>query len=352
MIKDLLTALAVTSLGGSGAIIASHTANSPQTQNATATASKLHVAKNKTQFKANSNPSPSQNIINKITNKDISLPSDTNPDTSNAATIINLKNALALANPKLTYQDIAYLSFGVTTLVHGQKVSVVVTANALPTTASTIIKVTLHDNSKTIIAKLKNTRLVLPPTVKRDVKWPATVTTMKSVLKKQNPALNSFDLTALTFSQASVPAAGNWSVYSIQVQTNDSDSQTVTNNAIAWETIPTTLASHFDHITIHITPTWIGQFDPSNGINSLYFIQDPSLLKAIKAVPNLGSWEYTELVAQMHSVWSKDDNLNAIFTPTNGNPFVSGQPKSFTFHVLPFGGAVGASVSMAFNIKF
>ena len=95
---------------------------SPQIQNATATASKLHVAKNNTQFKANSNPSPSQNIINKITNKDISLPSDTNPDTSNAATITNLKNALALANPKLTYQDIAYLSFGVTTLVHGQPV--------------------------------------------------------------------------------------------------------------------------------------------------------------------------------------------------------------------------------------
>ncbi len=96
-----------------------------------------------------SNLSPSQDtpkgIINKIKNKALTVPSNTNPSTTNSQTITALNQALKNINPTLTEVDLSTLTYSAATLVAGQAVSVTVISKYKDTQdqAQTNLQVTL-----------------------------------------------------------------------------------------------------------------------------------------------------------------------------------------------------------------
>lgn len=96
---------------------------------------------------------PAQEIINKITNKNVSLPAGTDPNTATPATINALKTALKTNNPNLTPADLASLVFQQKTLIPGAN-NLTVSAFAQGSIASTTLTVTLQKSSGKVVTDL------------------------------------------------------------------------------------------------------------------------------------------------------------------------------------------------------
>ncbi len=82
-----------------------------------------------------------QDVVNKINNKTIFVPEDTNPNVAGTATQIVLRMEVQKYNPALTIQDINALSFTAANPLTTTLAPVVATANLNQTTASVNIQV-------------------------------------------------------------------------------------------------------------------------------------------------------------------------------------------------------------------
>ena len=152
-------------------------------------------------------------IKNKITETHLGVPADTNPDTTNSATINAIRTALRGVNPKLTASDVADITFKAATLQPKKAVPVeaIITYGTgdAQSTASIGLQVTLgatdQQRANEIKAKIINSNLVgLPAGTNPDTTNPATITAIKTLLQKENPTLTNDDLAKIVFSQATL----------------------------------------------------------------------------------------------------------------------------------------------------
>ena len=152
-------------------------------------------------------------IKNKITETHLGVPADTNPDTTNSATIAAIRTALRGVNPKLTASDVADITFKAATLQLKKAVPVeaIITYGTGDTqsTATVGLQVTLgatdQQRANEIKAKIINPNLVgLPAGTPTDTTNPAAIAAMKTLLQKENPTLTADDLAKIIFSQATL----------------------------------------------------------------------------------------------------------------------------------------------------
>ncbi len=182
-------------------------------------------------------------VINKIKNKNISVPKGTNPSTTNPATVTALNQALQTANPTLTSQDLTTLSYSSTTLEVGQAVSVTVTSQSTGApSAQANLQVTLatqpappqkwtninkaQDTPKAVIAKIKDTNISVPNGTNPSTTNPATVITLCEALQSANPSLNNHDLSTLSYSSATLVVGQAVNVTVISQSTGAPSAQT------------------------------------------------------------------------------------------------------------------------------
>ncbi len=111
------------------------------------------------------NPSTKASIKDKINNKEIALPTGTNPSTANPDTVKAIKTTLKVANPKLTDDDLASISVGSTTLDNTwleQKEPVVLTIAGGGGKSDTVtISVFIYADANGIKNKINRNKIVI-----------------------------------------------------------------------------------------------------------------------------------------------------------------------------------------------
>ena len=153
--------------------------------------------------KENTPPSPAQAIINKIKNKSFSVPWNTNPDTTNTATITAIKSALKKANSSITDDDLTKLTFSSAGLDNGSTSNIKVTSTVKKDVAYATLSITMDDDTaQQISSKITNKALVY---YKQGYHQKGKVVTYNTnnlgvrndiidSLKRNNPLLSNSDL--------------------------------------------------------------------------------------------------------------------------------------------------------------
>ncbi len=153
--------------------------------------------------KENTPPSPAQAIINKIKNKSFSVPWNTNPDTTNTATITAIKSALKKANSSITDDDLTKLTFSSAGLDNGSTSNIKVTSTVKKDVAYATLSITMDDDTaQQISSKITNKALVY---YKQGYHQKGDVVTYNTnnlgvrndiidSLKRNNPLLSNSDL--------------------------------------------------------------------------------------------------------------------------------------------------------------
>ena len=162
---------------------------------------------------AQSNQQKADAIKNKITNVNLTVPAGTNPDTANPATITAMKEALQTANPTLTDDDLATITFGSATLQTGTSVIVPITITVGTATADKEVTVTLSQSDQqkadAIKAKITNVNLTVPAGTNPDTTNKDTIAAVKKALQTANPTLTDDDLVTITFVQTTLQVGGS-----------------------------------------------------------------------------------------------------------------------------------------------
>ena len=146
---------------------------------------------------------PAQAVIDKITNKNISVPAGTNPDVTNPQTIKALNAALKKADD-LSDVELSELSYSGGPLVGGKAVQIKVTATVGSATASTDLSVTLEQSAnpaQKIIDEIYDHNFKVPVGTNPSVTNPQTVTALNKALQDANPKLSADDLSKLSYSK-------------------------------------------------------------------------------------------------------------------------------------------------------
>ena len=155
-------------------------------------------------------------IKNRITNVDLNIPAGTNPDTTNLTTIQVIKTALEGANPALTTEDLATISFSDATLQAGASVVVKATITVGQATAEKDLNVTLAQSDQqqadAIKAKINDVDLTVPAGTNPDTTTNATIDAIKVVLEADNVSLSVSDLNYIGFSDTTLQAGSSVTV--------------------------------------------------------------------------------------------------------------------------------------------
>ena len=141
-------------------------------------------------------------IANKITTTNLQLPIGTDPDTTTPGTITALKTALQTANPALTNNDLNYITFAAVTFKVDEETDVIATINTGQGGAvQKTLKVLVLPTNQDINAKIQNSNdLSLTAGTNPSTGNQNTIDLMKAQLKLNNPLLNTYDLSKITFS--------------------------------------------------------------------------------------------------------------------------------------------------------
>ena len=141
-------------------------------------------------------------IKNKITNPNLTVPAGTNPNITNPATIQAIKTALHGKNKTLKSDDLAKISFTGKNLQAGSPVAVTATITVGSATATKDLKVTLAETDKqkadAIKSKIITTALNLPVGTSTNVSQDKQP--LDKALQGANPALTTQDLATITYS--------------------------------------------------------------------------------------------------------------------------------------------------------
>ena len=152
----------------------------------------------------------------KITNVDLTVPADTNPDTTNAATITAIKKALQTTNPALTENDLATITFAKATLKTDLSVEVTATITVGTATATANLNITLYsadqEKADAIKNKITTTDITLPVGTNPSTKTDGTQAAMRKALQTANPTLTDDDLAKIVFSITTLIPGGSVSV--------------------------------------------------------------------------------------------------------------------------------------------
>ncbi len=183
-------------------------AGTPETVTATITAGKASDTVDLSVTLAVSDQQKADAIKGKIAKVNLTVPAGTNPDTTNPATIAAIKKALQTANPTLTDDDLATITFGSATLQAGTSVIVPVTITVGTATADKDITVTLTQSDQqkadAIKAKITNVDLIAPAGTNPDTTNKDTIAAIKKALQTANPAVTSDDLATITFASTTL----------------------------------------------------------------------------------------------------------------------------------------------------
>lgn len=142
-------------------------------------------------FTLSATQTPLEKLLNKIQNKNISVPKGTPVSTGDATTISNIKAALKSANPSLDNTDLNEISFNVVNLKSGESVQVTLTATVQNKSGSIPIFVKLLDQAVGVIENIVNTNYTLSYLMNPQVSNPLTTNAIKEAIRYNNE--DSFD---------------------------------------------------------------------------------------------------------------------------------------------------------------
>ncbi len=149
-------------------------------------------------------------IRDKITNVNLTVPADTIPDTSNVATITAIKTALQSENTTLTSEDLAKINFAAVTLKGGESVEVTTTIRIDTATATKDLNVTLaqtdQQKADAIKDKIINADLTVPVGTDPNTMNNSTISAIRSNLRLENSSLTTPELEQITFSDTTLQA--------------------------------------------------------------------------------------------------------------------------------------------------
>ncbi len=150
----------------------------------------------------------------KIRDVNLTVPVGTPTDTSNQATVDEIKIALANANALLSISDLAAInSFSLTTLQAGVATPVIANITVGVASAQKDLNVTLaqtdQQKADAIKAKISNVDLNIPAGLSTATTDPATLAAIKTALQADNPNLTTSDVSAITSLDSATLIAGS-----------------------------------------------------------------------------------------------------------------------------------------------
>ena len=149
-------------------------------------------------------------IRDRITNVALTVPAETNTDTTNPETITAIKTALQSQNPALTSEDLAKITFGAVTLTAGKAVKVTATVKINTAKATKDLNVTVaatnQQKADAIRDKIAKVELTVPIGTNPDTTNIATISALKTALVEENSSLKEDDLALITFSDTTLQA--------------------------------------------------------------------------------------------------------------------------------------------------
>ena len=184
-----------------------------------------------------------------ITDSYLTVPKGTNPYTTNPDTIKAIKAALKTNNPKLSDTSLENITLSPATLQTATVVSVTAMIKADYITNQLSLSVVLDPNDQqkadAINAKITGTSLTVPANTNPDTTNAATITALKTALQKNNPALDTADLTKITFADTTLTAGSPVAV----TATVTVDGDTATSNLSVTLELPSQ-QNNFDYRTV------------------------------------------------------------------------------------------------------
>ena len=143
-----------------------------------------------------------------ITDPYITLPKGTSPYTTNPDTIKAIKTALKNNNSNLSDDSLDSITLSKTVLQTAAVISVIAIINSGQMTYRRSLNVVLdptdQQKADAIRAKISDVDLTVPASTNPDTTNPATITALKTALQKNNPVLDTTDLTKITFDSSTL----------------------------------------------------------------------------------------------------------------------------------------------------
>ena len=149
-------------------------------------------------------------IKEKINDVDLTVPPETNPDTTVSATVDAIKVVLEAENVSLSASDLNYITFSDTTLQKGSSTPVIAIIKVGSATATKDLNITLaqsdQEKANAIRDKITNVDLTVPIGTDTDTNNDATITAIKTALEAENQTLTTDDLGTITLATTTLRA--------------------------------------------------------------------------------------------------------------------------------------------------
>ena len=185
-------------------------AGTPVTVTATITVGQATATKDLNVTLAQSDQQQADAIKAKINDVDLTVPPETNPDTTASATVDAIKVVLEAENVSLSASDLNYITFSNTTLQKGSSTPVIAIITVGTATATKDLNITLaqsdQDKANAIRDKITNVDLTVPVGTDPDTNNAATITAIKSVLEAENQTLTTADVGTITLATTTLQA--------------------------------------------------------------------------------------------------------------------------------------------------
>ncbi len=185
-------------------------AGTPVTVTATITVDTAKATKDLNVTLAQSDQQQADAIKAKINDVDLTVPPETNPDTTASATVDAIKVVLEAENVSLSASDLNDITFSDTTLQKGSSTPVIAIITVGSATATKDLNVTLaqsdQEKANAIRDKITNVDLTVPVGTDPDTNNAATITAIKSTLEAENPTLTTADVGTITLATTTLQA--------------------------------------------------------------------------------------------------------------------------------------------------
>lgn len=146
-------------------------------------------------------PPTAHDIVNKITQSNLSVPWQSQHRVDAPAGIWVLQQALRQVNPTLSREDVAQITFSAEKqLIVNVAIPVLATVNTGSDTASKLVLVTMkHPCAHDIASKIMHHRITVSMQEDPDVKALKTTIAIRTSLQRVNPSLSNVDLEKISF---------------------------------------------------------------------------------------------------------------------------------------------------------
>ncbi len=155
---------------------------------------------------ASTSTKTARSIADKIKNKSLALPANTDPDTANANTIAMLKQTLQKANSLLNKKDLTRISFAKTTLKDNEQTNsaLIATIKVDSSEVNVSLNITIHSTAAQIKAKIKaptTTIITLAAETNHKLSNAETQKALKTAIANQYQ-LSNYDKSTISFANA------------------------------------------------------------------------------------------------------------------------------------------------------